>query len=107
MSVQDIIENKIAGRLADPTEGPQMRQLNAVYQFNVTGDEEGSWFIDLKEGAVGAGTHNDADCTVTIDTQDFIDLYNGDVQGAMLFMGGKLQIDGNMGLALKLGEIMG
>ena len=107
MSAKDIIENKINTRLADPDDGPKMRELDAIYQFNLTGDEEGTWYIDLKAGAVGSGENADADCTVTLDSGDFIDLYNGDAQGAMLFMSGKLQVEGNMGLALKLGEIMG
>jgi putative sterol carrier protein len=42
-----------------------------------------------------------------MESSDFVDLYNGDAQGAMLFMQGKLQMEGNMGLAMKLGEIMG
>ena len=42
-----------------------------------------------------------------MESSDFVDLYNGDTQGAMLFMQGKLQIEGNMGLAMQLGEIMG
>lgn len=107
MSAQDIFEKKIADRLNDPEERSKMIALDAVFQFNLTGSEEGSWFVDLKEGATGGGNHDSADCTVTLDADDFISLYNGDVEGAMLFMSGKLQIDGNMGLALKLGEIMG
>lgn len=107
MSVQDIVENQLTSRLNDPNEGPQMRELNAVFQFNLSGDEPGMWFVDLKAGKAGAGTHDDADCTVSMESSDFIDLYNGDTQGAMLFMSGKLQIEGDMGLALKLGEIMG
>ena len=61
----------------------------------------------LKQVQLVLGTHEEADCTITMESSDFIDLYNGDAQGAMLFMGGQLQIEGNMGLALQLGEIMG
>ena len=107
MSVQDIVENKLNARLNDPQEGPEMRELNAVFQFNLSGDETGNWFVDLKEGKAGAGDHASPDCTVSMDSSDFIDLYNGDTQGAMLFMSGRLQIEGDMGLALKLGELMG
>lgn len=107
MSANDILGNLIPGRLANAEEREKMMALSAVFQFNLTGDEAGSWYVDLKEGACVAGEHADADCTVTMDSGDFVDLYNGDTQGAMLFMQGKLQIEGNMGLAMQLGEIMG
>jgi putative sterol carrier protein len=107
MSVADIFNSKIASRLADPAQASTMRDLDAVYQFNLTGAETGSWFVDLKVGSVGAGTHDAADCTITMDSDDFVDLYNGDTQGPTLFMTGKLKIAGNMGLALKLSQIMG
>ena len=107
MSVLDIFNIKVPARLADATEGAKMRAIDAVFQFHLTGAETGSWFIDLKTGTCGAGTHGDADCTVTIEASDFVDLYNGDAQGAMLFMSGKLQVEGNMGLALKLQDLMG
>lgn len=107
MSVASIINEKLPTRFADADERAKMMEVNAVFQFDLSGDEAGSWFIDLKEGKAGEGTHPSADCTVTMDSADFVDLYNGDAQGAMLFMSGKLQIEGNMGLALKLGEIMG
>lgn len=107
MSVSDIFTTKVPTRLASAAEGAKMRAIDAVFQFHITGDEPGAWFIDLKAGTCGAGTHDDADCTVTLDAGDFIDLYNGDAQGAMLFMSGKLQVEGNMGLALKLQDLMG
>ena len=107
MSANEILSQKIPSRLQDSAEREKMMSLDAVFQFNLTGDEPGSWYIDLKAGTCAAGDHDDADCTVTMDSSDFIDLYNGDAQGAMLFMSGKLQIEGNMGLAMQLGGIMG
>jgi putative sterol carrier protein len=107
MSANDILTNKIPGRLADASEREKMMALSAVFQFNLTGDEPGAWYVDLVEGVCAAGEHADADCTVTMESADFVSLYNGEAQGAMLFMSGKLQIDGNMGLAMQLGEIMG
>ena len=107
MSANEILSQTIPGRLQDSAEREKMMELDAVFQFHLTGDEAGSWYIDLKAGECAAGEHDQADCTVTLDSSDFIDLYNGDAQGAMLFMQGKLQMEGNMGLAMKLGEIMG
>jgi putative sterol carrier protein len=107
MSASEILNETIPSRLQDQAEREKMMALDAVFQFNLTGDDEGSWYIDLKAGVCAAGQHDDADCTVTMESSDFVDLYNGDAQGAMLFMQGKLQMEGNMGLAMKLGEIMG
>jgi putative sterol carrier protein len=107
MSVQDIFNSKVPARLADPTEGEKMRAIDAVFQFELSGDEPGAWYIDLKAGTSGAGEHDDPDCTVKMDSDDFKDLYEGKAQGTALFMTGKLQVEGNMGLALKLGELMG
>ena len=107
MSVQEIFNDKVPARLADPTEGETMRAIDAVFQFELSGDEAGSWYIDLKAGSCGAGEHDDPDCTVKMDSEDFKDLYSGKAQGTALFMTGRLQVEGNMGLALKLGELMG
>lgn len=107
MSAATIFNETIPARLQDADQRSSMMEVGAVFQFNLTGDEEGTWCIDLKEGACTAGEHDDADCTITIDSADFVDLYNGETQGAALFMQGKIQIEGNMGLALKLDEIMG
>ena len=107
MSAATIFNEKIPARFNDPADREKMMALDAVFQFNLTGDEPGHWFVDLKAGKSGAGEYDDADCTITMESSDFIDLYNGDAQGMMLAMSGKLEIDGNMGLALQLGEIMG
>lgn len=107
MSVQDIFNQRVPARLADPAEGEKMRAIDAVFQFELSGNEAGSWYIDLKAGTSGEGEHDDPDCTVKLDSSDFVDLYEGRAQGTGLFMTGKLQVEGNMGLALKLGELMG
>ena len=107
MSAATIFNETIPARLQDADQRSSMMEVDAVFQFNLTGDEEGAWYVDLKAGVCAAGEHDDADCTITIDSADFVDLYNGETQGAALFMQGKVQIDGNMGLALKLDEIMG
>ena len=107
MSASKIFNETIPARFNDPADREKMMALGAVFQFNLTGDEPGAWFVDLKQGSAGSGEHEEADCTITMESSDFLDLYNGEAQGAMLFMGGKLEIEGNMGLALQLGEIMG
>ena len=66
MSANEILSQTIPGRLKDPAEREKMMELDAVFQFHLTGDEAGSWYIDLKAGECASGEHDQADCTVTL-----------------------------------------
>lgn len=107
MTPKEIFEDQIAKRLADPANQADAKELDAVYQFHVTGDNGGDWIVDLKACAVASGERDDADCTITIADDDFVSLVDGSATGPALFMGGRLQIGGNMGLAMKLGQVLG
>lgn len=48
---------------------------------------------------------NDADVTLIISEENFEGLMDGSLNPQMAFMMGKLKIDGDMGLALKLGDL--
>ena len=48
----------------------------------------------------------DADCTVRMDFQDFSDLIARKLDGMTAFMTGKLKIEGDMGVAMKLQSIL-
>jgi len=51
--------------------------------------------------------NSDADCTVIITKENFLALAAGDLNPQMAFMMGKLRVEGDMSLALQLGEILG
>ncbi|PCI43350.1 MAG: sterol-binding protein [Alphaproteobacteria bacterium] len=48
---------------------------------------------------------NEADVTLIISEENFEGLMDGSLNPQMAFMMGKLKIDGDMGLALKLGDL--
>jgi putative sterol carrier protein len=104
MATSDIFA-KINERVTGDPE--KSKELDSVYQFHVTGDDPGDWVVDLKEAKVYEGSADAADCTITIADSDFQGLYDGSVPGPQLFMMGKLKIEGNMGLAMKLGSVLG
>jgi len=78
--------------------------MNAVIQFNLTGDGGGNYYVTIKDGTctVSEGTHQSPNMTMTMAAQDYVDMITGKLNGQMAFMSGKLKIAGDMGLAMKM-----
>ena len=106
MTPKEIFEDQIASRLADPAQQAQAKEIDAIYQFNITGDDGGAWVVNLRDCVVSGGESDDADCSIELASEDFVNLVAGTVPGPQLFMMGKLKISGNMGLAMKLGQVL-
>ena len=104
-NAKDVFENHLPGRLKSKPEVAS--KINSTYKFIITGDTGGTWVVDLTKpgGAISAG-EGDAKCTITMASNDFVDLMNGKLNPQMAFMSGKLKVAGDMGLALKLGSLL-
>lgn len=85
------------------------KSTNAIYVFNLTGDDGGSWTLDFTkdEDFVSEGESDDAQCTITMTDGDFVDMWEGRLNPAQAFMMNKISIQGNMGLAMKLQNFIG
>ncbi|XP_075416439.1 hydroxysteroid dehydrogenase-like protein 2 isoform X1 [Tenrec ecaudatus] len=86
-----------------------VKATQAVYQFELSGDDGGTWFLDLKHkgGSVGFGEPAErADVVMSMSTEDFVKMFSGKLKPTMAFMLGKLKIKGNMALAIKLERLM-
>jgi putative sterol carrier protein len=70
-------------------------------------------FVIADEGAImidGDGAHagdDEADVTLTADTETFQSILEGDLNATAAFMTGKLSVDGDMGKAMALGTVLG
>jgi putative sterol carrier protein len=67
---------------------------------------EGEGAIMLDATGVRAGD-DEADVTLTAEAEVFRAILDGQMNPTMAFMSGKLAVDGNMGMALKLGSVLG
>ena len=67
---------------------------------------EGEGAIMLDPTGVRAGDEP-ADVTMTASADVFKRILEGDLNPTMAFMQGKLAVDGSMGLAMKLGSVLG
>jgi putative sterol carrier protein len=94
--MSDVIEAAVAAMKAKISGG-----FDGVAKFVIPG--EGSIMLDAS--GVRAGDE-EADVTLTASAETFEGILSGDTNPTMAFMTGKLSVDGNMGLAMKLGSIL-
>ncbi len=95
--MSQVIDAAVAALAAKLT-GP----LGGVAKFVIEG--EGAVMIDGE--TVRAGD-DPADVTLTANTETFRAILDGDLNPTTAFMTGRLSVDGSMGLAMKLGSVLG
>jgi putative sterol carrier protein len=80
------------------------RGLNAVYQFDITGEGGGQWYAAVADGelSVAEGRHERPNVTITMRKDHYLDMACGKLGGAKAFALGRLKIKGDMILAVKM-----
>lgn len=78
--------------------------LDAVYQFDLSGPAGGQYLLRIQNGicTVEEGTHADPHVTLTMAGEDCMQVLNGQLSGSTIIMSGRLQISGDVGLAMQL-----
>lgn len=104
-ATKDVFQMIDAALKSDPskTEGSE-----GVYQFNLTGDDSGTYQMIIDEDGPRAveGTEKEADVTLKISADEYKDMVAGTLNPTEAFMSGQLVIEGDIGLALKLQTIL-
>jgi putative sterol carrier protein len=105
-TVQDAFDD-IAKQLAE--EQDRAADLTAVYQYHIVGQGGGRWVLAFEEGnaAITPGTADKPDVTITIDEEDMLAMASGELSGVEAFMTGKLRVEGDPVLGMRLGSILG
>lgn len=94
--MSDIIETAVAA-LSEKMDG----DFDGSAKFMIEG--EGAIMID--ENGVRAADE-EADVTLTANAETFQSILEGDLDPTAAFMSGKLTVDGDMGIAMKLGSFL-
>jgi putative sterol carrier protein len=107
LTARTIFEETLPAKLEENPD--KAKATNAIYVFNLTGDDGGVWTLNFKkdDDFVSEGDSEDAECTVTMSDSDFVAMWEGDLNPAQAFMMNKISIEGNMGLAMKLQNFIG
>lgn len=107
MSEQPLTSGEIFNTLCQHFQAESARGVNTVYQFDITGDGGGQWYVEVHDGTckVQPGTHANPSVTFTMASSDHVAMFSGRLNPQMAFMSGKLKLKGDITQALKFGQL--
>ncbi|MBP8129749.1 MAG: SCP2 sterol-binding domain-containing protein [Candidatus Hydrogenedentes bacterium] len=81
--------------------------MEKIFQFNITGEGGGEWNVTIANGgaAVAQGKAEAPNITLTASAEDWMNIATGKLNGQTAFLTGKLKIQGDMTLAMKLATV--
>jgi len=87
----------------------KMAGVTATYQFSLSGDGGGEYNVVFTdgEGKVNEGVADNPNITIKMEASDFVDLVNGKLDAMGAFFTGKLKVEGDMSLAMRLQALLG
>ena len=79
-----------------------------AYQFNITGEAEGIFYVEVKEGALYVEPYEyfDRDAMFTCSAETLFKIAEGKTDPVLAFTLGKLKVEGNIDKALRLKELI-
>lgn len=83
-------------------------QEHLAYQFNVTGEDGGIFYVEVKNGQLSIEPYEyfDRDVIFMADGDTFLKIASGELDAVEAFTVGKLKMEGNVEKALKLQELI-
>ncbi len=88
---------------ADPS---RVGDLSASFRFDI--EDAGSWHVDVENGAVTVTeSQESADCVIATDEETFLAVVGNEQSPMGAYMTGKIRVEGDTGLALRLKDLVG
>lgn len=92
-------------RLDERFDPAAARGTNAIFQWNLKG--AGTWhaIVDGENLTVGEGEHDNPTVTITMKEDHYVKMANGDLNGQMAVLTGKMKLGGQRMIAMKMRNI--
>jgi putative sterol carrier protein len=98
-SIQDLLDRLPGLFVPEKAAG-----IDAVVQFNLSGDNGGKWFVTIRDQkcSVSSGEAAQPRLVFSASAQDCLDVFTGKLDGMRAYMSGRLKLSGDIGMAMKL-----
>ena len=92
--------------LSERIDPERARSLDASYRFDIEG--AGTWRLEADgDRVIVSESDAPADCMIRTDERTFLRIVGGEQSPMGAYMTGKVRVEGDLGLALKLRELFG
>lgn len=83
-------------------------QEHLAYQFNITGEASGIFYVEVKDGKLYVEPYEyyDRDAMFTASAKTFMKIIEGKLDPVVAFTLQKLKVEGNFDKALRLNELI-
>ena len=99
--------NEIFEKMPEVFNPSAAQGLDAVFQYNITGDQGGNWNVTVKDGScqVQQGMHDSPTVTLDMSDETWLAMVNKELNGMQAFMSGKLKVSGDIMLAQRIYDL--
>jgi putative sterol carrier protein len=105
MAITDVKE--VFNRVPQTFNPNAAKNVNALFQFDITGQGGGNWNVLVKEGTcqVSEGKAAAPTVTLTMSAETWLAMVNKQINGMQAFMSGKLKVSGDIMLAQRIPDL--
>ena len=97
--IRDIADEADAGKV----------QEHVAFQFNIEGEAEGAFYLDIKDGKADVQPYEyyDRDVLITSAANTLLEIMDGKLDPVAAYTLHKIRVEGDLGKALLLKEVVG
>ena len=97
--IKDIADESDASKIQD----------HVAFQFNIEGEAEGAFYLDIKDGNADVQPYEyyDRDVLITCTAETLLQIMDGKLDPVLAYTLHKIRVEGDLGKALLLKEVVG